>query len=218
MTDAVFLDYTGTVTQEGGPDIMEMADRVVENSSAKDIPSIFEWWFRNLRVLEQNSYGASFISEEEITGMLLKMAEQEFGLRENLEELVQLNRNFWMYAPVFSDVKPFLEQCGKTVYLITNNSAKYVRICLKRNGLHVNGIISGDMVKAYKPHKELFEKALEVSGCSNGNALMIGDSISSDVEGAQAAGMNAVLIDRKKKVKDAPCKVIYSLNDALRLL
>ena len=48
MTDAVFLDYTGTVTQEGGPDIMEMADRVVENSSAKDIPSIFEWWFRNL--------------------------------------------------------------------------------------------------------------------------------------------------------------------------
>ena len=47
------------------------------------------------------------------------------------------------------------------------------------------------MVRACKPHRELFDKALEVSGCNADEVLHIGDSYGSDVLGARAAGDTA---------------------------
>ena len=38
--------------------------------------------------------------------------------------------------------------------------------CLEQNGLTAAGIISGEMVRAYKPHKEVFDYALKISGCT----------------------------------------------------
>ncbi len=218
MIKAVFLDYSGTIAEDGGRDLEQMIARVVKNSKFKDAKSAVAWWFENLRVLEKNSCGESFLSEEDISALLLKMAQEEYQLKENHKELVDLNRSFWMYAPLFKDVKPFLEQCKLPVYIITNNSARYVNIFLKRNGLHVSGIITGDMVRAYKPHKELFKKALQTAGVSAKEALMIGDSLDSDIKGAKAAGMNAVLIDRKKKTETDRCPVIHDLKEALKLL
>ena len=67
---------------------------------------------------------------------------------------------------------------------------------MKQKGLLTAGIICADMVRAYKPRREIFDKALEVSGCRAEKVLHIGDSYSSDVQGAAAAGIRPVLIQR----------------------
>lgn len=89
---------------------------------------------------------------------------------------------------------------------------------MKDKGLHPAGIISSDMAKAYKPHRAVFEKALEVSGCRADEVIHIGDSVSSDVEGAIAAGIRPVLIDREgtKAVEGVPA--VKSLTEVLPLL
>lgn len=75
------------------------------------------------------------------------------------------------------------------------------------------------MARAYKPHRELFEKALAVSGYPAGQAVHIGDSLTSDVAGARAAGIAPVLLDRSGAHADAPdCPVVSSLPAALALL
>lgn len=47
-----------------------------------------------------------------------------------------------------------------------------------------------------KPHRSIFEAALEQAGVPAGQALMVGDSLKADVEGALAVGMRGVLLRR----------------------
>lgn len=104
----------------------------------------------------------------------------------------------WSKSPIFGDVADFFSRCLLPIYIVTNNGVEYVQVAMKDNHLNPAGIICGDMVRAYKPHKEIFEKVLEISGCHPDEAIHVGDSLRSDVAGAQNAGIRAVLLDRSR--------------------
>ena len=213
---AVFIDYSGTITQESGPDIEQVIFRCCKNSDIKDPLQLTAYWWQRLKEFETASYLETFITEDEIVDKLLEELAKEYHLRENLSELHKLFQNFWMYAPIFEDVKEFFEKCPLPIYIVTNNGIPYIQICMNRNGLKPAGIICGDMAKAYKPHRELFDKALEISGCHPREVIHIGDSLSSDVAGAKSAGILPVLLDRKGKVaSDDGTIVIRSLTELL---
>jgi putative hydrolase of the HAD superfamily len=69
---------------------------------------------------------------------------------------------------------------------------------LARVGLadELDGVVTSAAVGARKPDPRLFEAALEVAGCAADEALHVGDTPTEDVEGARAAGIRALLIDR----------------------
>jgi putative hydrolase of the HAD superfamily len=69
---------------------------------------------------------------------------------------------------------------------------------LARVGLadELDGVVTSAAVGARKPDPRLFEAALEVAGCAADEALHVGDTPTEDVEGASAAGIMALLIDR----------------------
>jgi putative hydrolase of the HAD superfamily len=67
-----------------------------------------------------------------------------------------------------------------------------------------------------KPHRSIFESALELSGVVAGESLMVGDSLKADIEGALAVGMGAVLLRRSGEVPPmipADVAVIRSLAE-----
>jgi putative hydrolase of the HAD superfamily len=47
-----------------------------------------------------------------------------------------------------------------------------------------------------KPHPSIFRAAMQLAGVQPSDAVMVGDSLRQDVEGALAAGMRAVLLHR----------------------
>jgi putative hydrolase of the HAD superfamily len=69
---------------------------------------------------------------------------------------------------------------------------------LARVGLadELDGVVTSAAVGARKPDSRLFEAALEVADCAADEALHVGDTPTEDVEGAKAAGIRALLIDR----------------------
>ena len=69
---------------------------------------------------------------------------------------------------------------------------------LARVGLadELDGVLTSAAVGARKPDPRLFEAALEVAGCAADEALHVGDTPTEDVQGARAAGIRALLIDR----------------------
>jgi len=69
---------------------------------------------------------------------------------------------------------------------------------LERSGLTgvVDGAVSSAVTGYAKPAPEIFHAALEVAGVAPEQALHVGDSVASDVDGARAAGVRAVLIAR----------------------
>jgi putative hydrolase of the HAD superfamily len=55
----------------------------------------------------------------------------------------------------------------------------------------------GSMHHGYvKPHRSIFEAALEALAATPAEAAMVGDSAEDDIAGARALGMHAVLLDR----------------------
>lgn len=197
MIKAVFMDYTGTIVQETGKEIQKTVMIICQNSSLHDPETLLKEWWGVIKKLEEASYGDSYLTEDEIADRALQYFVDNFRLRADLEELHRLIQGFWVNAPIFPDVRNFFERCPLPIYVISNNGVQYVDQAMKLNNLLPAGIVCADMVRAYKPHRELFEKALEISGCNSDEVLHVGDSYQSDALGALSAGIKPVLIDRK---------------------
>jgi putative hydrolase of the HAD superfamily len=69
---------------------------------------------------------------------------------------------------------------------------------LRQTGLRelLDGVATSAEVGASKPAGELFAAALALAGVDAGEAIHVGDSFSEDVEGARAAGIEAVWLRR----------------------
>ena len=81
----------------------------------------------------------------------------------------------------------------------------------------VDGVVTSAEVGAPKPDARVFERAITIAGVPPERALHVGDRVDNDVQGAEAAGMRAVLIQR---VGDPPADVeaISSLRELAALL
>jgi putative hydrolase of the HAD superfamily len=65
-----------------------------------------------------------------------------------------------------------------------------------------------------KPHPSIFEAALKLAGVPAAEAMMVGDSLTHDIEGARRVGMKGVLVRRSETgggAQDAGVPVIRSL-------
>lgn len=218
MIKAVFLDYTGTIIEEGGPDGMEMLKRCWKNSDIESMEAMLAYWWKLIKAYEAVSYKESYITEDEIVDRALAECAEKIHLKENFAELHRLCQRFWMYAPAFPDTKEFFDKCSVPIFVISNNGLSYVEEGMRDKDLHPAGIICGDMVRAYKPHEEIFLKALEVSGLNAEEVIHIGDSVTSDVAGAVRAGITPVLLDRQGDKSCEGVTMIHSLTEALPLI
>jgi putative hydrolase of the HAD superfamily len=101
---------------------------------------------------------------------------------------------------VFADAAEVLGQVQESysLALVTNGAA-----CLQREKLAASGlseffevvVVSAD-VGAAKPDALIFEHVLSRLGATADGAVMIGDSIPKDIDGALAAGLGAVWVNR----------------------
>lgn len=218
MLKAVFIDYTGTIIKEGGAFMQEIIMRVYKNSSLDNPNDAVAVWWKLLKKYEEHCYLESYINEDEIVDRALADCVEQISLNDDLEQLHSLFRKFWIHAPLFSDAREFFEKCTLPIYIITNNGTKYVEESMKEKNLNYSGIISSDMVRAYKPHQEIFEKALEISECKPSEVIHIGDSYSSDALGAMSAGIRPVLIDRNGGKEYGNITVVRSLTEVIDYL
>lgn len=93
-----------------------------------------------------------------------------------------------------------LKQAGYPLFIVSNNLRTEQEGKLARLGFdHFFDalIVSGDHPFA-KPDPRLFAVALNAAGVAAGSAVHIGDSLSTDVAGARAAGIRAVWFNRRR--------------------
>ena len=91
-------------------------------------------------------------------------------------------------------------RCG--LYIATNGLRKAQEGRLERSGLkpYIDGMFISDTVGFQKPAKEYFEyifKTLQIE--DKGDVIMLGDSLTSDMQGGKNAGITTCLFDPKEK-------------------
>jgi HAD superfamily hydrolase (TIGR01662 family) len=125
------------------------------------------------------------------------------------------HENFELYDDV-QDTLAAIRSAGLRIGLVSN-SARDVREFARHHRLDVDAGISSFHHGRTKPHASIFRAVLELLGAEPAEALMVGDTIADDIEGALACGMRAILLDRKGMNPDFEPR-IESLNDLLARL
>lgn len=216
MVKAIFINYKDIVVQDKGVDHGELVKRIISNSHIKDEKELFQWVFEKETQIKEESYKETYLSAEEIFLKVLEKAIITYGLKENYDELRTLWMNHWMYGAFYNDVINFLQQCELPVYIVSDISDQFVRVNLKRNNLHVHGILSSDSIKAYRPRKEVYQKAIELCECKPEEILWVTGFYELDGKYAKEEGLVPVIVDRFGRNEEADCKVVSRLMDIMR--
>ena len=218
MVKAVFIDYMGTTVDEHSPEMAEIIRRICKNSSLHDPKQIQRFILETRRRYEADSYLDAYLTEDEIVGRLIADMAEQIGLTEEPSVLFDLIHGHWINAPVFPDARIFFDQCPVPIYIITNNGMPYMERALSRNGLRAAGVVSADAVRAYKPHREIFDEALRLSGCMPDEVVHIGDSYDTDAVGARGARIRPVLLLRGHEQQYDDVDAVDDLVQALALI
>ena len=213
MIKAYFLDYTGTMVKEDEPYTRQLLEYFVTHSNIKDPKEVLKIVWEMVKTLEAESYGDSFIKNDEKVDRILDHCVKEHGLNGDLEYMHKIWRKVWVHAPLFEDVKPFFERSKLPIYVLSNDDTCSLEESMKIKGLEPAGIISAEMAHACKPNRAIFEKAMEVAEVKPDEVIHIGDSITSDIEPAKILGITPVYISRTKEVELEGIRVIRSLNE-----
>jgi putative hydrolase of the HAD superfamily len=114
----------------------------------------------------------------------------------------------WEHAhnfDIFEDVLPTLAELRRHELRIglVSNTSRDLDAFVSHHGLDVDAVVSSGRHGKTKPHPTIFRAALELLEVEAAEAVMVGDSVDDDVDGARAVGMLALLIDRDDRYPDA---------------
>jgi putative hydrolase of the HAD superfamily len=129
---------------------------------------------------------------------------------------------------LFPDTLPVLDDLARRGLTlgVVSNWEPWLGEVLRLQGIHdrfATVAISG-VLGVSKPDPAIFHAALEGAGVAAPETVFVGDSPSADVEGARAAGLRPVLLDRHGRFPDgatpdaAPVPRITTLSDLPALL
>lgn len=122
----------------------------------------------------------------------------------------------WQLYPEASETLTALKRRGLLLAVISNFDSRLVRIL---DGLNVSAsfahIFVSSAVGYAKPQPEIFDVALTRFGLAPEHALHIGDSETNDLQGANNAGMRALLVERNLTAAAAPHNRVRSLRQIL---
>lgn len=218
MVKSVFIDYMGTIVDERSPEMAEIVRRICKSSNIHDPEQVQRFILDNRRRYEADSYLDTYLTEDEIVTRLIWNMEAQIELRCDPAVLCDLIHSHWINALVFPDARIFFDRCPVPIYIITNNGLPYMEQALQHNDLKAAGVVSADTARAYKPHREIFDDALRISGCAPEEVVHIGDSYDTDVAGARSAGIMPVLLLRKHMRRHDDVDAADDLEQALELI
>jgi len=150
---------------------------------------------------------------------------KRLGIRENLESLAEaIAEKWWDNADLklYPEVKETLgglRKMGFKIGIVTNGFQSDIDEILARTSLtsFFDVTVGVDAVGKPKPRREIFQYALKNMRVFPQEVLFVGDDLKNDYEGAEKAGLKALLIDRKDEMRKKIRK-IRDLSEVMRYL
>ena len=191
-TKAVFLDALGTLVELEPPWVL-LRERVPAQISDERLVAAVR---AEMDYYKEHAHeGRDAESLADLRGRCAELLSRELGAKITVDELVASVR-----MRAYPDAEPALRALrarGLKLVVVSNWDCS-LRSVLERSGLaaSLDGAISSAEAGARKPDPAIFAPALELAGCGAGEALHVGDTATEDVEGARAAGIPVLLLER----------------------
>lgn len=116
-----------------------------------------------------------------------------------------------------------LEQLAKTCTLIavTNGISFVQKRRLRASGLmgYFRAVLISEEIGITKPDPRFFEKAMEIGGAADPRkVLVVGDSLTADIAGGAAAGLDTCWFNPEKKPIPADCAPTWVVHDTMGIV
>lgn len=195
---AILLDFFGTVVKEDY--VPKICEKISASSSMKpDVAEIRLFWSNSYAELCSQSVGPLFKTQKELERIILQNILQRFRSELDIDGLSQFLFQCWARPSIFPESKVILSQCNIPICLVSNIDNYELKSAIKYHNLNFDYVVTSEDCQSYKPNKELFDKALSLLGLNSKEVLHIGDSLSSDVAGAQLSGIPVLWVNRNNK-------------------
>ena len=122
--------------------------------------------------------------------------------------------------PEVRDVLSELKQKGLRIGLVSNGYEEEIHIILDKADLESAAfdiIVGVDTIEKVKPNPEIFKYATSKLNVKPEEAIFVGDNVEADYEGAENAGLYALLIDRSEK-QQSDLRTIKDLKEILSMI
>jgi putative hydrolase of the HAD superfamily len=129
----------------------------------------------------------------------------------------EVSANFELYEdvlPVLDDLRAHSLKLG-----LVSNGIRDLHEFVAHHRLDIDAIVDSRTHGRVKPHPTIFQAALDRLEVRAEDAVMVGDSLEEDVDGARALGMRAILVDRDGRYPGVEERLteLYELPAALGL-
>jgi putative hydrolase of the HAD superfamily len=167
-------------------------------------------------------YNHGFIKQEELkwkrmwhTLLEFKLGDEKLAKQLSQEYLEILPGKKALF-PHAAEVLDYLVKKDYKLHLITNGFelVQWRKIDNSQIGHYFTNVITSETALCLKPHKEIFDYAINKAGCCYQEGLMLGDNLDADILGAMNAGMDTVFVNHiNEQTTLKPTYIIYHLKE-----
>ncbi len=176
-----------------------------------DFDLFFERYsYHNERLWDR--YTKGFIKQEELRWKRMWLALLDFKLADEplsrklaIQFLEQLPDKKILFPYTF-EILNYLKAKNYRMHLVTNGFEKVQHNKIQKARLdgYFEAVITSEASNSLKPHKEIFDYALQKTGASAKESIMIGDNQEADIRGGINAGMDTIFVNHLNVSQQVP--------------
>ena len=175
------------------------------NKGVTDFEQFFTHYsFHNHRLWDR--YTKGFIKQEELRWKRMWLALLEFKIadeplaRKMSVQFLELLPTKKKLFPYTVEILEYLKNKQYKMHLVTNGFESVQHNKLRESNLtaYFDQVITSEASNSLKPHKEIFDYALQKAGAVVAESIMIGDNQDADIQGGINAGMDTIFVNHLK--------------------
>ena len=202
--------------------ILELYERHgLRNTITPDFDAFYERYsWHNKRLWDRYHHG--FIKQEDLRWKRMWYAFLDFKLgdeklaKQLAIEYLQILPTKKALFPYATEVIKYLTGKGYQLHLITNGfeEVQWGKIRSCEIDQYFKEVITSEKAMSLKPHPEIFEYALKITGALKEESIMIGDNLDADIKGAMDAGLDTIFVNHiREETSLQPTYTIYHLQE-----
>ena len=148
-------------------------------------------------------YHKGFITGEELKWKRMSRTLLEFKIGDEVlaknmsEKFLEILPTKKLLFPNTIETLDYLADKNYQLHLITNGFENTQWKKLNNSGLNTyfTHVVTSESSNSIKPHKEIFDYALNKAGAQLHHSIMLGDNLEADIQGAINAGMDTIFVN-----------------------
>ena len=188
---AVIFDAYGTLLRN--EDLTLIPRRIVaDHGLSVRTEDVHRCW---IELYHEATQSSPFRTLRDIHGQVFARVLQQFGVGGDVTPYVDLFFQLTTNVELYPETLTVLNALGHVRSAIVSN-ADQEHLDAWTFTLPVQFILISETVRVYKPHRLMFQRALDLLGLEPHEVLHVGDSDVDDVQGAKAAGLHVAWVNR----------------------